>query len=201
MAKGPQQGDRLGDWFLESRAKPVDGKRYWNVVNVNDDRKLVVAQTSLKALENNTYVHGDDVPSSAQITETILAANGNPFLGGAVDDDSEFPFEPSFIEPVSDWKSALEDELNAGEWVERSDHKGFYFVPSENEPDDDDDFDCDECEDDMEPEQAEAIADTMSAESPWDSPNELRKAIVLAMEQVAELKSTIDMILKASLNQ
>lgn len=95
MAKGPQQGDRYGDWYLESRAKPINGKRYWNVTNTVTDAKAVVAQTDLANLNNADFQPEDAVPSSAEITARVLAGNhaANPFAvpAGA--------FEPVFREP------------------------------------------------------------------------------------------------------
>jgi hypothetical protein len=140
MARGDYAGETFGEWFVESRAKPQGGKRFWNVTNTVTDEKMVVAQTELKSLATleDDHIHhgptaagccaepcvvencqivdgkheiqtnrpeGDEVPSSSEITARVLIGNyaNDPFNlpdGVLPEDDSEYPFEVAFVEPV-----------------------------------------------------------------------------------------------------
>lgn len=94
------EGERYGDWYVESKATPLEGKRRWHCVNTVTDERRLILQTELKNLADEEEV----MPSSREITTKVLIGNykDDPFNipdGILPEDDDEYPFEPVFTEP------------------------------------------------------------------------------------------------------
>jgi hypothetical protein len=185
MARGDYTGERFGDWYVESRAKPVDGKRFWNVTNTVTDEARVVAQTELKNLANEET----DMPASADITARVLIGNfkDDPFNlpdGVLPEDDDEYPFTVEFVEP------AIGDIITVG---------GIEFIKiSDNPFETDDQISFDDIDDD----DRHGVLDDIDGEissisipaNPWAEPSDdrtmlddLTSALVLkAIDELAE---------------
>jgi hypothetical protein len=110
--KSDYTGDTLGEWFVDRKAAPVDGKRMWHVVNKRTDETAVVPQTQLKALGEGKFFPSSesfldalepDVANSADRTAKVLLGNyaDDPFSipDGILPDHDETELAVEFVDP------------------------------------------------------------------------------------------------------
>jgi hypothetical protein len=162
-------GERYGNFVVMSKAPAVNGKRFWNVINTQTDVTRVVAQTALKDLVDEpdcdnclSVCPADDnckitdegkhvMPNSADISARVVLGNfkDDPFSipeGFLPEDDSEYPFEPSFVEPCV--------LVECPEFADKVIDSGVIYpdpfdiqMSAGSEDDDEDEFPCGPCTD------------------------------------------------------